>query len=261
VLPTSSEPVFAHQLPLVFAHRGASAELPEHTLIAYQTALEAGVDGVECDVRLTRDGHLVCFHDRRLDRTSTGTGSFASYTLAQLQELDFGTWHPSGQPAPVLTLDALLDLLKGAGRPVRILIETKHPNRYGGAVEHRLRAVLRRHGILGASGGVHVTIMSFSPLAVRRSRELMPDMPTVQLLDLLPPGLRVRRLPFGARIAGPGVDLIRRRPELVKRLKASGQQVYVWTVNEPEDVDLLVSLGVDALITDRPKEVLAHLGR
>ncbi len=247
--------------PLVFAHRGASAEFPEHTLIAYQTALDTGVDGVECDVRLTRDGHLVCFHDRRLDRTSSGTGSFATYTLAQLQEFDFGSWHPSGQSASVLTLDALLDLLKGAGRPVRVLIETKHPNRYGGAVEHRVRAVLRRHGILTDASRVHVTVMSFSPLAVRRSRQLMPGIPTVQLLDLLPPGVRVRRLPFGARIAGPGVDLIRRRPDVVRRLKAAGQQVYVWTVNEPADVDLLVSLGVDALITDRPKEVLAHLGR
>ncbi len=247
--------------PLVIAHRGASAELPEHTLIAYQTALDAGADGVECDVRLTRDGHLVCFHDRKLDRTSTGSGSFATYTLAQLQELDFGTWHPSGQSAPLLTLDALLDLLKGAGRPVRILIETKHPNRYGGAVEHRVRAALKRHGLLDDASQVHATIMSFSPLAVRRSRELMPGVPTVQLLDLLPPGVRVRRLPFGARIAGPGVELIRRRPELVRRLKAAGQEVYVWTVNEIEDVDLLVSLGVDALITDRPKEVLTHLGR
>jgi glycerophosphoryl diester phosphodiesterase len=178
-----------------------------------------------------------------------------------LQEFDFGTWHPSGQSAPLLTLDALLDLLKGAGRPVRILIETKHPNRYGGAVEHRVRAALKRHGLLDDASQVHATIMSFSPLAVRRSRELMPAVPTVQLLDLLPPGMRVRRLPFGARIAGPGVELIRRRPELVKRLKAAGQQVYVWTVNEIEDVDLLVSLGVDALITDRPKEVLTHLGR
>lgn len=247
--------------PLVFAHRGASAELPEHTLAAYSSALEAGVDGVECDVRLTRDGHLVCFHDRRLDRTSTGTGSLATFTLAQLREYDFGSWHHSGQSAPLLTLDELLDLLKGAGRPVRVLIETKHPNRYGGAVEHRLRAVLRRHGIVANIGSVQATVMSFSPLAVRRSRELMPTLPTVQLIDLLPPGLRVRRLPFGTRIAGPGVDLIRRRPDVVRRLKAAGQQVYVWTVNEPEDVELLVSLGVDGLITDRPKEVLAQLGR
>jgi glycerophosphoryl diester phosphodiesterase len=228
VLPISPD---AH--PLVFAHRGASAELPEHTLAAYQSALETGVDGVECDVRLTRDGHLVCFHDRRLDRTSNGTGPFASRSLDQLRELDFGSWHHSGQPAGVLTLDELLVLLKQTGRRMRILIETKHPNRYGGAVEHRLRAVLRRHGIDRGHGPVMVTVMSFSPLAVRRSRELLPDVPTVQLLDMLPPGLRFKRLPFGTRIAGPGLELIRRRPEIVRRLKAAGQRVYVWTVSEP----------------------------
>ncbi len=256
VLPTSPD----HH-PLVFAHRGASAELPEHTLEAYRSALEAGADGVECDVRLTRDGHLVCFHDRRLDRTSSGTGPFASHTLEQLRELDFGSWHHSGQPAGVLTLNDLLELLKQAGRPVRILVETKHPNRYGGAVEHRLRALLRRQGVERGNGAVAVTVMSFSPLAVRRSRELLPDLPTVQLMDMLPPGLRFRRLPFGTRIAGPGLELIRRRPEIVRRLKAGGQQVYVWTANEPDDVQMLISLGVDGLITDRPKEVLAQLGR
>ncbi len=234
---------------------------PEHTLAAYRSAIETGADGVECDVRLTRDGHLVCFHDRRLDRTSNGSGPFAAHTLAQLRELDFGSWHHSGQPAGVLTLDELLELLRGTDRRMRILVETKHPNRYGGAVEHRLRAVLRRHGIDRGNGPVLVTVMSFSPLAVRRTRELLPDLPTVQLLDMLPPGLRFRRLPFGARIAGPGLELIRRRPEIVRRLKAAGQRVYVWTVNEPHDVDLLISLGVDGLITDRPKEVLAQLGR
>lgn len=245
--------------PLVFGHRGASAELPEHTLAAYESALDAGADGVECDVRLTRDGHLVCFHDRRLDRTSSGSGPFALHTLKQLEELDFGSWHPSGKSAPVLTLDSLLDLLKGAGRPVRLLVETKHPNRYGGAVEHRLRAVLKRHGLLDDREKVQITVMSFSPLAVRRSRDLMPGLPTVQLIDLLPPGLRVTRLPFGTQIAGPGLELVRRRPQLVRRLKAGGKQVYVWTVNEAEDVELLVSLGVDGLITDRPREVLAQL--
>jgi glycerophosphoryl diester phosphodiesterase len=245
--------------PLVFAHRGASAELPEHTLAAYERALAAGVDGVECDVRLTRDGHLVCFHDRRLDRTSSGSGPLALQTLKQLQELDFGTWHHSGQSSPVLTFETLLDLLRGGPKPLKLLVETKHPNRYGGAVEHRLRAVLKRHGLLNGHDQVQVTVMSFSPLAVRRSRELMPALPTVQLIDLLPPGVRVTRLPFGTRIAGPGLDLVRRRPQLARRLKAGGQQVYVWTVNEPADVDLMRSLGVDGLITDRPREVLAQL--
>lgn len=250
--------------PLVFAHRGASAELPEHTLAAYRRALEAGADGIECDVRLTRDGHLICVHDRRLDRTSDGRGPVAMQTLAELRALDFGSWHPSGEPAGVLTLDELLGECRAAGRPVRMLIETKHPNRYGKAVEHRLRALLTRHGLATTAAPaqqLHVTVMSFSPLAVRRSRELLPAVPTVQLMDLLPPGLRVRRLPFGTRIAGPGVDLVRRRPELVRRLKAGGQQVYVWTVNEPEDVELMLKLRVDGLITDRPADVLSQLGR
>lgn len=246
--------------PLVFAHRGASAELPEHTLAAYRSALAAGADGVECDVRLTRDGHLVCFHDRRLDRTTSGSGPIANFTLDQLRELDFGSWHHSGSAATVLTLDDLLCECREVGRPLRVLIETKHPNRFGSAVENKLRAVLREHDLLAGSGPVTVTVMSFSPLAIRRSRDLMPAIATVQLIDLLPPGVRVRRLPFGTKIAGPSVELARRRPDVVRRLKDGGQQVYVWTVNEPADVDLMVKAGVDGLITDRPKEVLAQLG-
>src|SRR6476620_5372803 len=81
--------------PFVVAHRAASAERPKRTLAAYALALAEGADGVECDVRLTRDGHLVCVHDRRVDRTSNGTGLVSEMTLAQMRELDFGAWHPS----------------------------------------------------------------------------------------------------------------------------------------------------------------------
>src|ERR1700709_301423 len=81
--------------PFVVAHRGASGERPEHTLAAYELALQEGADGVECDVRLTRDGHLVCVHDRKVDRTSNGSGPVSEMTLTQLRELDYGTWHPS----------------------------------------------------------------------------------------------------------------------------------------------------------------------
>ena len=84
--------------PLVFAHRGASADLPEHTLAAYLRALDEGADGLECDVRLTRDGHLVCVHDRRLDRTSNGRGPVSARTLAELEALDFGSWHRAATP-------------------------------------------------------------------------------------------------------------------------------------------------------------------
>ncbi|MFI6227014.1 glycerophosphodiester phosphodiesterase [Micromonospora echinospora] len=259
--------------PLVFAHRGSSAALPEHTLAAYLRALEEGADGLECDVRLTRDGHLVCVHDRRLDRTSNGRGRVSTRTLAELDALDFGSWHPGcGQldadepvdPARtrLLTLERLLDAVREAGRPVRLLVETKHPTRYGGNVERRLVEMLRRYGLTepGPDDPVRVTVMSFSPLAVRRTRELAPALPTVLLLDTLPGWLRPGRLPFGARIAGPGIALIRTRPQLVPTLRSAGHQVYVWTVNEPDDLDLVLSAGVDGIITDRPALALARRG-
>lgn len=254
--------------PLVFAHRGASAVLPEHTLPAYIRALEDGVDGVECDVRLTRDGHLVCLHDRRLERTSNGRGRVSAHTLAQLERLDFGSWHPGGCSATtdatrVLTLDRLLRTLRKAGRPVRLLVETKHPTRYGPEVERRLVALLHAHGLTAPAPDepVQVTVMSFSPLALRRVRHLAPSLPTVLLLEALPGVIRLGRLPFGARIAGPGVRLIRARPELVPAMRAVGNQIYVWTVNQPTDLDLALRLGVDGIITDRPAETLARLGR
>jgi len=246
----------------VFAHRGASGVLPEHTLAAYEQALADGADGVECDVRLTRDGHLVCLHDRRLDRTSNGRGLVSEHTLAELERLDFGSWRGTG-PARVLTLDRLLHTVRDAGRPVRVLIETKHPNRYGGLVERRLVELLRRHRLVDPADGapVQVTVMSFSPLALRRVRRWAPALPTVQLVDLLLPRTRLGRLPFGTRIAGPSIRLLRSRPNVLSTLREAGHQVYVWTVNCPTDLALVRRMGVDGVITDYPAETLAALDR
>jgi glycerophosphoryl diester phosphodiesterase len=256
-------------VPLVFAHRGSSAALPEHTLAAYLRALQEGADGLECDVRLSRDGHLVCLHDRRLERTSNGRGRVSGHTLDQLTRLDFGSWHGTG-PAPLLTLDRLLRAVRErAGRPVRLLIETKHPSRFGREVERRLVALLHRHGLADPPPGtpVQVSVMSFSALAVRRIHRLAPSLPTVLLLDLLPPGwlpppgLWSRHLPFGVPIAGPSIGLVRARPGLVPGLRAAGHQVYVWTVNQPADLGLVRRQQADGVITDRPAEVLAALDR
>ena len=79
--------------PLVVAHRGSSYALAEHTLGAYLRALDEGVDALECDVRLTRDGHLVCVHDRTVDRTSSGHGVVSEFDLDDLHGLDFASWH------------------------------------------------------------------------------------------------------------------------------------------------------------------------
>jgi glycerophosphoryl diester phosphodiesterase len=101
--------------------------------------------------------------------------------------------------------------------------------------------------------------MSFSALAVRRVRRYAPHLPTVMLLELLPPGLRSGRLPFGAAIGGPSIGLVRAHPDLVHRLHARGRPVYVWTVNEPADLDLVRALGVTGVITDRPGFARRHL--
>lgn len=268
--------------PLVIAHRGSSAAEPEHTLAAYLRAIEEGADGVECDVRLTRDGQLVCVHDRRLDRVSNGRGLVSTSTLAELNELDFGSWHPGpaeidlddGEDEPVydvsaggririLTLDRLLAAVHDANRPMRLLIETKHPTRYGPAVEAQVLGALRRYGLdqPGPGQPVQVVVMSFSALAVRRIRRIAPGLPTVMLLELLPAGLRGGRLPFGSGIGGPGIRLVRAHPEVVHRLHARGHQVYVWTVNDPTDLDLVLELGVEGIITDRPGFVRRRLDR
>lgn len=264
--------------PLVFAHRGSSAAIAEHTLGAYLRAIEEGADGLECDVRLTRDGHLVCLHDGRLNRTSDGRGRVSGRTLAELDELDFGSWHPglpdsadefivdrtppgNGTRAQVLTLDRLLSAVRDAGRAIHLLIETKHPTRYGAAVEVAVVDTLRRHGLdrPAQDDPVRVSVMSFSPFAVRRVRRLAPQIPTVMLMELLPPGLRGGVLPFGTRIGGPGVQLLRSHPELADRLHRRGHEMYVWTVNEPAEVDLVAGLGVEGIITDRPAYVMSRL--
>jgi glycerophosphoryl diester phosphodiesterase len=257
--------------PLVFAHRGGADALPEHTLGAYLRALNEGVDGLECDVRLTRDGHLVCVHDRRLNRTSNGRGLVSTKTLAELDSLDFGSWHPSfpgeEEPLPdltrVLTLDRLLEAVRDSGLDVRLLIETKHPSRYGAEVERRLVETLRRYDLADGRPGdrVHVTVMSFAALALRRVRVLAPAIPTVYLLEILPPGVGRGKLPFGARIAGPGVGLIRSKPGLLPAIRAAGHRAYAWTVNADTDLELVLEQQVDGVITDRPRFVMERLAR
>jgi glycerophosphoryl diester phosphodiesterase len=246
----------------VIAHRGSSVRFPEHTLEAYMHAIDEGADGLECDVRLTRDGHLICIHDARLDRTSNGRGRVSAATLVELQRLDFGSWHASAPVvAKVLTLDGLLEAATGAGRPLRLLIETKHPSRYGGAVEKRLVDSLRRHDLLSGRRLVEATVMSFSPLAIRRSRQLAPDIDGVFLFELTTPGVRDGRPPLGSNILGPSLAALRARPEIVDRAHARGRRVYVWTVNTPDDIDFVSGLGVDAIISDHPATVLRQLGR
>ena len=164
--------------PFVVAHRGASGERPEHTLAAYDLALQQGADGLECDVRLTRDGHLVCVHDRRIDRTSTGSGLVSEMTLAQLRRFDYGAPHAADHAGRtgLLTLDELVRLALDWHRPVKLFIETKHPVRYGALVESKVLALLHRYGIAAPASAAlsRAVVMSFSAAAVWRVRRAAP---------------------------------------------------------------------------------------
>jgi glycerophosphoryl diester phosphodiesterase len=259
----------------VIAHRGASDAIPEHTLAAYRQAIDDGADALEADVRLTADGHLVCVHDRRVERTSNGRGVLSTLELADLQQLDFGSWKDGDEEAPdrlgvdngerhgVLTLERLLALVSDSERKVGLAIETKHPTRYAGLVEQRLVDMLRRFNLAGAPSdhrpSVHV--MSFSELALRRMRRLAPMLPLVLLMERVPFHYRGGLLPTGFHIAGPSIEIVRRHPGYVRRLHEHNRPCFVWTVDEPDDVDAAVAAGVDAIITNRPAAVLAQLGR
>ncbi|RDI48392.1 glycerophosphodiester phosphodiesterase [Nocardia mexicana] len=245
--------------PFVVAHRGASGARPEHTLAAFELALREGADGVECDVRLTRDGHLVCVHDRTVDRTSSGTGLVSELSLDELRELDFGA---DDAPAGVVTLGELISLvLDWRSRPTKLFIETKHPVRYGALVEAKVLAELQRFGIATPASADHsrAVVMSFAATAVWRIRRSAPLLPTVLL------GESSRYLggsaatTVGATAVGPSVKTLRDHPELVDKAAAAGRATYCWTVDAAEDVKLCADLGVSWIATNHPGRTKAVL--
>ena len=254
----------------VVAHRGSSDDAPEHTLHAYKRALAEGADALECDVRLTKDGHLVCVHDRRIDRTSNGRGILSTLELAELNELDWGSWRdtwedfedpemPDRDKSQILTLRRLLEAVAAVDRRVEVAIETKHPTRYAGLVERRLVALLDEFGWAGARSPVRV--MSFSQLSLRRLRYLAPDLRSVMLFERVPLRFRDGSLPEGVAVAGPSIEIVRSHPRYVERAHRHGHPVHVWTVDAADDIALCRDLGVEAIITNRPGRVLRALGR
>ncbi|WP_435768988.1 glycerophosphodiester phosphodiesterase [Nocardioides sp. SYSU DS0651] len=248
--------------PQVVAHRGASHELAEHTLAAYVAALDAGADGLECDVRLTADGHLVCVHDRDLRRTAATKGLVSTMDLAELSELDFASWKNPwadlDDEAPdvdesqnaVLTLRKLLETVADYDRRVELAIETKHPTRFGGLVEKRLVEMLRDFGWHHA--GSPVRVMSFSFTALQRVERLAPEVRLVQLIDRPNYWPMLRRVIGKEWVVGPGIRLLREHPRLAGSITRSGRDIHVWTVNNESDLELCLAAGVKVVITDRP---------
>jgi len=256
--------------PQVVAHRGASEENAEHTLGAYLGALDVGAEALECDVRLTADGHLVCVHDRDVRRTASTRGIVSNMELADLDQLDFSSWKNPWADlddeaddadialGKVLTLRKLLETVADYDRPVELAIETKHPTRYGGLVERRLIELLREFGWDRA--GAPVRIMSFSWTALQRASRLAPDLEYVMLIEKARHWPMLKRMVEPGWIIGPDILELMAHPGFGRRLNEAGKRIHVWTVNTDEELQTCLDLGVEAVITDRPAYLLGTLG-
>jgi glycerophosphoryl diester phosphodiesterase len=242
----------------VVAHRGASAHAPEHTVAAYDLALELGADGIELDVRLAADGRLVVFHDPTLARTAREGGApcrgrVAERTVRDLARLDVGSWlHPRFAGLRPLTLGAALR--RYAGR-TQLHVEVKDPAVAPG-IEDALVAALSPHRSRGG-----LLVQSFDGAWLERLRARDADLPLLQLFgDDEGVATVRRRLPrlAHARI-GVGACAARVDARLVRAAHERGLPVRVYTVNDPAEMARLVALGVDAIFTDAPDRLRAIL--
>ena len=232
--------------PLVFAHRGAREVAPENTMAAFQAALAMSADGIELDVMLSADGIPVVIHDFTLERTTNGQGPVGAQTLAQLQALDAGSHFALRfQGERISTLAQVLDAFGGS---LRINIELKSYTLVQTGLEATVARLAAQRGLVSS-----VIVSSFSPLSLWRMRRINPHIARGLLYE--------RHMPFFLRRAwaAPLLGLEAVHPEAgmvnaayMRWAKRKEYRVNVWTVNEPAEMERLLDLGVDTLITDRP---------
>lgn len=236
--------------PTVFAHRGGAALAPENTLLAFETGLAAGADGLELDVRLSRDGVAVLMHDPALDRTTDGTGPVDQLTAAELAALDAGfhferdgSFPFRGRGLGVPSLRDVLDRHRGTS----IIIELKASDPI------LAKAVVGDIHAAGAAG--RVIVGSFQKGALEAVRALDPLIRTGAGMDDVRSGLDgVKVKPVFDAFQVPEVYAGTRvvTPAFIARAHDAGINVMVWTVNQEDDMRRLLDWGVDGLITDRP---------
>ncbi len=222
----------------IYAHRGASHDFPEMTMAAYEAAVKQGADGFECDLRLTKDGVAVLWHDADLKRRADSDAVVSESNYSQLKST-----YPQ-----ILTLDEFLDF--GISEKKSLLLETKHPVPSRTAIEDKVVAKIISEGKRIKKADISVNIMSFSWFAIERVKQLDENIERTYLLHDQTPWLSARY--SSAQSLGPGISLLRNKPALAKRVIETGRKLNVWTVDDPSDIKLCQQLGVDILITNRP---------
>lgn len=230
----------------IYAHRGASHDFPEMTMVAYENAVKQGADGFECDLRLTKDGVAVLWHDADLKRRANNDAVVAEKNYKDLKAI-----YPQ-----LLTLDEFLDY--GISQKKSLLLETKHPVPSRTAIEDHVVNKLHSEAKRIEKAGIDISVMSFSWFAIEQIKALDKKISTTYLLHDYTPWFSAHY--SSAKTIGPGIAQLRKKPVLAQKIKSSGKKLNVWTVDEPSDIILCSHLGVDNLITNRPafaREVLA----
>jgi glycerophosphoryl diester phosphodiesterase len=224
---------------IVIAHKGASGHAPENTLRSFRKAVEYRAHMIELDTHETLDGKLVCLHDSTVDRTTNGNGAVHSFTYKELRELDAG----EGERIPLLE-----EVIKFASEKIQVNIELKVIE-----VEKKVLDIVERHGMLQ-----DIIISSFIHDTLATVRDLNELVKTAVLVNKPKEDLVRYSLHFKANAINPYHELV--TPELLEDAHNAGLKVYPWTVNNPQTMKQLFSVGVDGLITDYPDIAADVLG-
>lgn len=231
--------------PKVYAHRGASIDFPEHTRAAYEAAIHQGADGFECDVRLTKDSIPILWHDPTMERMAGNTGDIAGLTFDEIQD----------RYSQVMRFSDFLELAITFKKD--LAIETKHPVPTGRKIETVVLDELKKYGSQIAGAGIEISLMSFSWLAIE-SLSRIQDRNTVMLLG----GMRAKMLQrrTSAKTLGPSIEMIKESPEIISFAKENGKRLFIWTVDQPTDVEFCAQNSIDVVITNKPAQARKVLG-
>ena len=243
--------------PIILAHRGDSAHAPENTLPSFQQALQKGADGVELDVKLTADGHVIVIHDSTVDRTTDGKGSVSSLTLESIRKLDAGKWFNekfAGTKVPLLE-----EVFETIGRDKIINIELKLANYFSSSDDLVMKVceLVKRH-----NNHDQILFSSFYTSSLKIVAQLLPEIPRGLLAMPGPLGLWARSFGFmfgNYQALHPHISNATR--EQVQRAHRLKRRVHIWTVNQPEEIIRFKGWGVDGIITDDPQTATRVLER
>ncbi len=234
---------------LIIGHRGASGHAPENTLAAFRKAVALGAAFLETDLQLSRDAHFVAIHDATVNRTTNGQGAVHELTLAELRQLDAGSWFGSefsGERIP--TLEEMLQFSKK--NDVVFYLEMKPSGAWGG--EHAVIAALREAGEIARA-----VVISFDPSMVLSLRTIEPTLMTGLLYEGQLENPVERALEIGARQLIARGDLV--TPALLEHARKKDLQIVCWTINQPAHMRMLIEARVAGIMTDYPDRLVAAL--